>query len=477
MNATVLDLILLAAAIVTLLLVWRQQVTLRRLESRQDEAARTLASSLGDRHLSMLRDTNDALNSLGDRLVANTAERSDALRGTVEQQLQQTRDALVALQMSSHRSLAEMRQSQTDALSEHRDAQRRALGELRTELLEKSLAALGQQAQSQSESLRTSVQSLTQQLTATLETLTRSFDGRMGEIQGKVNERLDEGFRRTNETFANVMARLATIDEAQRKIDGLTTNVVSLQELLGDKRSRGAFGEVQLEHLVRNALPASAFEFQYTLPGNTRADCVLRLPEPTGLVAIDAKFPLENYHRMFDEALTEPERKEAQKAFRADVRKHVDDIASRYILEGVTSDGAVMFVPAEAVFAEIHAHHGEVVDHALRRRVWIVSPTTMMAVLNTARAVLKDVETRHQVHVIQDELGKLGREFGRFEDRMRKLASHIRQANEDVTDVHRTSEKIVRRFQEIERVELDAPARAGETMLSPVAMPPGGEAH
>ena len=196
MNATVLDLILLAAAIVTLLLVWRQQVTLRRLESRQDEAARTLASSLGDRHLSMLRDTNDALNSLGDRLVANTAERSDALRGTVEQQLQQTRDALVALQMSSHRSLAEMRQSQTDALSEHRDAQRRALGELRTELLEKSLAALGQQAQSQSESLRTSVQSLTQQLTATLETLTRSFDGRMGEIQAqRADTQINEIFR------------------------------------------------------------------------------------------------------------------------------------------------------------------------------------------------------------------------------------------------------------------------------------------
>jgi DNA recombination protein RmuC len=229
---------------------------------------------------------------------------------------------------------------------------------------------------------------------------------------------------------------------------------VSLQELLGDKRSRGAFGEVQLEGLVRNILSPQAYEMQYTLPNGTRADCVLKLPEPTGMVAVDSKFPLENYHRMFD-AASPAERLLAEKQFKADIKKHVDDISSKYIIADVTSDGAVMFIPAEAVFAEIHAHHSDIVDYAMQRRVWIVSPTTLMAVLNTARAVMKDVETRKQVHIIKDELGKLGKEFGRFDDRMKKLADHIRQAHEDAQDVRTTSQKISKRFTSIEQVELE----------------------
>ena len=219
----------------------------------------------------------------------------------------------------------------------------------------------------------------------------RTPDSRLEQISGKVNERLEEGFKKTNETFVNVMQRLATIDEAQKKIDGLTSNVVGLQELLGDKRSRGAFGEVQLEGLVRNILPPSAYEFQYSLSNNNRADCVLKLPAPTGMVAVDSKFPMENYHRMFEVEVGDSDRVQARRQFRVDVRKHVDDISEKYIIAGETSDGAVMFVPAEAVFAEIHAYHAEVVDYAMQRRVWIVSPTTLMAVLNTARAVMKDV--------------------------------------------------------------------------------------
>ena len=295
----------------------------------------------------------------------------------------------------------------------------------------------------------------TQHLAASVEALEKKVDARLEQISGKVNERLEAGFEKTNKTFADVMARLATIDEAQKKIDGLTTNMVSLQELLGDKRSRGAFGEVQLEGLVRNILPPQAYALQYTLPNGSRVDCVLMLPEPTGMVAVDAKLPLENYHRMFDTDLHEADRALAKRQFKADIKKHVDDISSKYILPGVTSDGAVMFVPAEAVFAEIHAYHPEVVDYAMQRRVWVVSPTTLMAVLNTARAVLKDVETRKQVHIIQDELGKLGRDFGRFDERMKKLAEHIRQANKDVDEVQISSRKITQRFASIEQVELD----------------------
>jgi DNA recombination protein RmuC len=285
--------------------------------------------------------------------------------------------------------------------------------------------------------------------------LSAKIDQRLDQIAGKVDVRLEEGFKKTNETFVSVMQRLATIDEAQKKIEDLTGSVVSLQELLGDKKSRGAFGEVQLEALVRNVLPPAAFEFQYTLASGTRADCVLRLPPPTGMVAVDSKFPLENYHRMFDREADAAERSLAQKQFKADVRRHVDDIARKYIVAGETSDGAVMFVPAEAVFAEIHAYNQDVVEYANAKRVWIVSPTTLMAVLNTARAVLKDVETRKQIHVIKEELGKLGMDFRRFDERMKKLADHIRQAHEDAEDVQVSSRKISQRFLQIESAEIE----------------------
>jgi len=293
------------------------------------------------------------------------------------------------------------------------------------------------------------------QLTDLRESIAGKLDARLDQISNRVSERLDEGFKKTNETFVSVMQRLATIDEAQKKIDSLTGSVVSLQELLGDKKSRGAFGEVQLEALVRNVMPPNAFEMQFTLSNGTRVDCALRLPEPTGLVCVDSKFPLENYNRMFEGS--EAERALAQKQFRMDLRKHVDAIASKYIIENETSDGAVMFVPAEAVFAEIHAYHAEVVDYAQAKRVWIVSPTTLMAVLNTARAVLKDVETRKQIHVIKDALARLGQDFRRFDERMKKLADHIRQAHQDAEDVQTSSRKISQQFQKIESAEIEAP--------------------
>jgi DNA recombination protein RmuC len=299
------------------------------------------------------------------------------------------------------------------------------------------------------------------------ERLSAKIDQRLDQIAGKVDVRLDEGFRKTNETFVNVMQRLATIDEAQKKIESLTGSVVSLQELLGDKRSRGAFGEVQLEGLVRNMLPPMAFELQYTLSNGMRVDCALRLPPPTGLVTVDSKFPLENYHRMFDREVNEAERTLAQRQFRADIRKHVDDIAKKYIIAGETSDGAVMFIPAEAVFAEIHAYHAEVVEYANAKRVWIVSPTTLMAVLNTARAVLKDVETRRHIHIIKEELGKLGLDFQRFDERMKKLADHIRQAHQDAEDVQVSSRKISQRFQQIEAAEIEEKPPANVVRLEP----------
>lgn len=291
----------------------------------------------------------------------------------------------------------------------------------------------------------------------TTDKLNARIDQRLEQISGKVNERLDEGFKKTNDTFVSVMQRLATIDEAQKKIETLTGSVVTLQDLLGNKQARGAFGEVQLEALVRNMLPTTAYEMQFTLPNGSRVDCALRLPEPTGMICVDSKFPLDNYRRMVARDANDVERALAQRQFRADVKKHVDDIATKYIVPEVTSNGAVMFVPAEAVFAEIYANHAELVEHAIAQRVWIVSPTTLMAVLNTARAVLKDVETRKQIHVIREALARLAVEFGRFDDRLNDLAKHIRQAGEDVEKIQITGSKISQQFQRIESAELEPP--------------------
>jgi len=350
-------------------------------------------------------------------------------------------------------SLTELQLSQTTRLAETRETVTGQFGQFQTAMLEK----LVEQGRAEQSLLQETLKGMTSQFNDRVHQLSQTVDGRLNEISGKVAERLDEGFKKTNETFTSVMSRLAVIDEAQKKIESLANNVVSLQDILGDKRSRGAFGEVQLEALVRNILPPDAYAFQYTLKGGQRADCALILPEPTGMVCVDAKFPLENYSRMFDDTQGEAERDVARRRFKLDVKKHVDDIAEKYIVAGETSDGAVMFLPAEAVFAEIHAYHSDLVEHAQRKHVWITSPTTLMAVLNTARAVIRDSETRRMAHVIKDELGKLAKDFARFDERMKKLASHIQQANVDVNEVRVSSEKISRRFAQIERVELENP--------------------
>lgn len=388
---------------------------------------------------------HEGLQRQTERTVGMQADANERLRRAISLELGAARDAVGALQRAQQVGLAEL----SAALNSRQET-------LRTELVTQTAATLAEQTRVQQEALQNGLQNASVQLTASIESLTRTVNERLELLSGRVHERLEEGFRKTNETFASVMARLATIDEAQKKIEGLSTSVVSLKELLGDKKARGAFGEVQLEALVRNALPPDAFEFQATLSNGARVDCLLRLPEPTGRVAVDSKFPLENYHRMFAADAAEADRRQAQGAFRADVRKHVDDIAAKYIIADETSDGAVMFLPAEAVFAELHAHHAEVIAYAQAKRVWIVSPTTLMAVLNTARAVLKDVETRKQIHLIRDALGRLAKDFTLFDKRMEKLATHIRQAHDDVQEVAISSRKISGQFVRIERAEADA---------------------
>ena len=275
--------------------------------------------------------------------------------------------------------LARIQSAQPEILARTLEEKHRAMLSDLHDGLNKQSDRQAEHARADQELIQTSFRNATQHLSGSVEALIKTMDTRLQQISGKVAERLDEGFKKTNETFANVMARLATIDEAQRKIDGLTTNVVSLQHLLGDKRSRGAFGEVQLEGLVRNILPPDAYSFQERLSNGNRVDCLLILPPPTGKVPVDAKFPLENYHRMLNQDLAEADKLAARKQFKQDIKKHIEDISQKYLIRNETSDGAVMFVPAEAVFAEIHAYHADLVEYAMHQHVWIVSPTTLMA--------------------------------------------------------------------------------------------------
>jgi DNA recombination protein RmuC len=288
-----------------------------------------------------------------------------------------------------------------------------------------------------------------------ISSLANITDSRFKEINSEIEKRLSDGFEKTTTTFSDITKRLAVIDAAQQRITELSKNVVSLQEILSDKRSRGTFGEVQLSALVRNVIPEQHFSLQHTLSNGKRPDCILFLPEPTGHIAVDAKFPLENFRLLMDTSLNEIERRQGQQQFRIDIRKHIQDIAEKYIIPSETADGAVMFIPAEAVFAEIHAHYPDLVEAAHRAKVWLVSPTTMMAILTTARAVLKDAATRQQVHVIQKHLHLLATDFDRFQKRMDNLSRHIAQAYSDTEQVHTSAKKITERFEQIEQVKLE----------------------
>jgi len=447
----IIALVLLGCILIALLWLGLRVIAWSRAQAGQPEL---MGRMLEEKHRLMLGDLHDGLTRQGDRMVQATADSSERLREIVAQELKSTREAMQGLQLAQRDGLSATREDllrQLAALSAELQAKQELM---RVEVVGKTLQTLAEQGRADQELIQSTMQRATEMLTQRIEGLTKTTDTRLEQISGKVAERLDEGFKKTNETFINVMTRLATIDEAQKKIDSLATNVVSLQNLLGDKRSRGAFGEVQLEGLVRNILPPDAYAFQEKLSNGNRVDCLLILPAPTGKVPVDAKFPLENYHKMLESGLAESDRLLARRQFKADIKKHVDDISCKYLIKNETSDGAVMFVPAEAVFAEIHAYHADLVEYAMNKHVWIVSPTTLMAVLNTARAVMKDVQMREQVHIIQSELGKLSADFKRFDERMKRLADNIRRAHEEAGQVEITSRKISDHFSRIEAVEV-----------------------
>ena len=299
---------------------------------------------------------------------------------------------------------------------------------------------------------------LTRNLTDDFTKLNESLEKRLLAINEGVNDRINQNFEKTNKTFTSVIERLSKIDEAQKKIDMLSTDIISLQSILTDKKTRGIYGEVNLKHILANVFGENndkIYKLQCPLPNGTIADSVLYAPEPLGTICIDSKFPLENYQKMVDKNLSSSERELYVRHFKADVKKHIDAIHDKYIIPGFTADQAILFLPAEAIFAEIHAYHQDLLDYSYKKRVWITSPTTLISTLTVVEMIIKNMERDKYTSIIHEELNKLGVEFARYKDRWDHLAKSIQAVNKDVESVHVTTEKISKKFQIINQVEVE----------------------
>jgi len=318
---------------------------------------------------------------------------------------------------------------------------------------------LAQMAQSQAAAQA----QLSERLQAQERALARAVEERLAELGRRVGDSLTQTREATHSNLSELKERLAVIETAQKTISELSGQVVGLQELLANKQARGAFGEIQLMDLVRSALPPSAYEFQATIGGTRRCDCLVTLPNPPGPIAIDAKFPLESY-RALREARDEAALSAARREFSQAIRSHVKDIAQKYIVPGETADSALLFLPSEAVYAELHASFPALVEEAFRAKVWIVSPTTLMATLTTVRAILKDVRMREQADVIQREVGLLLKDVERLDDRAARLQQHFELAQKDMRELRISTDKVTRRGARIGEVQLE------EGGAEPVAM-------
>ncbi len=282
--------------------------------------------------------------------------------------------------------------------------------------------------------------------------LARTVEERLADLNRRVGDRRQESAEKAGQSLTELAARLAVIDRAQANLMELSGHVAGLQNILSNKQARGAFGELQLADLVRELLAPESYEFQARV-GAGKADCLLKLPQPPGPIAIDAKFPLESY-RALRAAVTEAERVAAARAFDQALRKHVKDIKEKYIVPGETAESALMFLPSEAVYAELYANFANVVEESFRARVWIVSPTTMMALLNTVRAVLRDVEMRKEAGQIKVEVERMLEDVRRLGERVGKLGRHFDQARVDIDDIRISTDAISRRGDKIRAVDL-----------------------
>ena len=337
------------------------------------------------------------------------------------------------------------------------ESEQRQLRELLTNKLE-TVERMEKNSNKLTESFMSFSNDTSKALNDNFNSLNERVSQNLDRINLRVEERLNEGFEKTNKTFINILERLSRIDEAQKKIDSLSTNIVSLQDVLTDKKSRGTFGEVQLNHILSVVFGEKndkVYELQKILENSMIADAVLYIPEPVGMLCIDSKFPLENYQRMIDMNNSENERKKYARDFKSNVKMHINDISSKYIIQGQTSEQAIMFIPAEAIFAEINAYHQDLLDYAGEKKVWITSPTTLMSVLSTVQVVLRNIEREKYAGIIHEELNKLGKEFKLYKDRWESLAKNIKRVSDDVDKINITSNKIERKFDRISKVEMN----------------------
>jgi DNA recombination protein RmuC len=280
------------------------------------------------------------------------------------------------------------------------------------------------------------------------------MEKRLADVQLQMNENLQGSARRTAHSLGELQQRLTAIDKAQENITKLSGDVLSLQDILSNKQTRGAFGEIQLNDIVSKALPSDSYTLQATLSNARRADCLIHLPNPPGPIVIDSKFPLEPYEALRN-AKTDWELNEAARQLRTAVKKHIKDISEKYIIEGETADGALMFLPSEAVYAELHANFSELVREGFTARVWIVSPTTCMATLNTMRAILKDARMREQAGAIRRELGLLYQDVDRLGTRVENLDRHFAQAAKDITEIKISADKAGKRARRLDNFDFE----------------------
>jgi DNA recombination protein RmuC len=303
------------------------------------------------------------------------------------------------------------------------------------------------------------------ELKGRLQTLAEISVTRHGELARAVNERLDrmthrvgsdltETARKTTDSIAKLHERLAVIDSAQKNLTELSSNMVSLQEILANKQARGAFGQMRMEAIIQDGLPKGAYSFQATLSNGKRPDCVLHLPNTSAGVVIDAKFPLEGFEA-FRVARGTEEKKEAARRVRIDVGRHVDAMAERYFLPGETQDTAILFVPSEAIYADLAEHFSDLVQKAHRARIVICAPNMLMLAVQTMQAILKDVKMREQAHLIQREVTRLMDDTGRLRERVLDLQRHFGQANQDIEKILTSSERIASGGHRIESLEFE----------------------
>ena len=304
-----------------------------------------------------------------------------------------------------------------------------------------------------------------QQLTGSLKTigevqaasqskLLNLINERLAEVQNTMGESLQGSATKTARSLGELQQRLETIDKAQENIEKLSGNVLSLQDILSNKQTRGAFGEIQLNDIVIKALPSDSYKFQHTLSNGKRADCLIDLPNPPGAIVIDSKFPLEAYESLRSSS-NSSELLEANRMMKTSVRQHIKSIAEKYIIEGETADGAIMFLPSEAVYAELHANFSDVVREGFDAKVWIVSPTTCMATLNTMRAILKDARMREQAGAIRTELGLLFKDVERLSERVMNLDRHFVQASKDIEEIKISAKRAGNRARKLDNFDFE----------------------